>query len=174
MQQYENAMARAVSMRNEAEANLKRVMGQMSNGSLVMYEKAKRLATENVEVAKGYMNKVQYVFTKQMEKLGGLLHIDLSATIITIIINMIITSITIVITTINTIITIITTINTIITIITIIITTINRIINIITIIIATINTIITIIITIIIMMTTTIIINNTIIIIMKLFRYLTT
>jgi ElaB/YqjD/DUF883 family membrane-anchored ribosome-binding protein len=69
MQQYENAMARAVSMRNEAEANLKRVMEQMSNGSLVMYEKAKRLATENVEVAKGYMNKVQDVFTKQIVKL---------------------------------------------------------------------------------------------------------
>ena len=69
MQQYENAMARAVSMRNEAEANLKRVMGQMSNGSQVMYEKAKRLATENVEVAKGYMNKVQDVFTKQIVKL---------------------------------------------------------------------------------------------------------
>jgi ElaB/YqjD/DUF883 family membrane-anchored ribosome-binding protein len=69
MQQYENAMARAVSMRNEAEANLKRVMEQMSNGSQVMYEKAKRLATQKVEVAKGYMNKVQDVFTKQIEKL---------------------------------------------------------------------------------------------------------
>jgi ElaB/YqjD/DUF883 family membrane-anchored ribosome-binding protein len=68
MQQYEKAMARAIAMQKEAEANLRQVMEQMSNGSQELYERAKLLAGENVEVARGYVDKVQDIFMKQIEK----------------------------------------------------------------------------------------------------------
>ena len=80
-QQYEGAMADALWMRKEAEDILKKVIAQMPSGSQDLYEKAKKLATENVEIAKGYMDKVQDAFKKQMEKFTlqvclGYLHIN--------------------------------------------------------------------------------------------------
>ena len=68
VQQYEKSLEDAVSMRKDAEDTLRKVIEQMSSGSQDLYEKAKQFATENVEVAKGYMKKVQDTFTQQLAK----------------------------------------------------------------------------------------------------------
>lgn len=65
--QYKAAMAKASSMQKDAEANLRRVISQMSNGSQVMFEKAKGIAMENLEIAKGYASKMHEMFKLQLE-----------------------------------------------------------------------------------------------------------
>lgn len=76
LKQYENALERAVEMLRQAEADLKKVLARLCNGSQGLYERAKELATNNIRVAQGYMNKVQEVFTKQMERLTSQVSIE--------------------------------------------------------------------------------------------------